>query len=196
MIKDSKTHYKRNILISIILSEALIISAFIFSPERPGNNVKILYDEPVILFSEIPRTVQNPPIQVQKPEIPPISITDEMEAFELLGDVNLSSIVSNQNTKVSTVIADQNIQSVRTAPRLIFEVMPAAGDNTFSGKLQLSLKINENGRVIDHRIIFNSLGCTKCLDEIVRTAYKSKWEPAMANGKKEDYWVIKTYTFK
>jgi hypothetical protein len=196
LIKDSKTHYKRNILISIILSEALIISAFIFSPKRPGNNVKILYNEPVVLLNKIPRTVQNPPIQIQKPEIPPINITDEMEAFELLGDVSSSSIASNQNNIVPTVIADQNIRSVRTAPRLIFEVMPAAGDNAFSGKLELSLKINENGIVVDHRIISNSLDCSECLNEIIRAAYKSKWEPAMANGKKEDYWVKKSYAFK
>jgi hypothetical protein len=88
-----------------------------------------------------------------------------------------------------------NIKPERSAPRLIYEVVPSEGDNEINGRLQISLKINENGEVIDHRILSNSLDCDKCLNDIIRSVYKSKWEPARVNGKKEDYWVVKSYTF-
>ena len=91
---------------------------------------------------------------------------------------------------------DNHFQYVRSAPRLLYEVVPAGGEDNYHGSLQLSLKINEDGRVIDHRILFNSLDCPECLNHLIKTAYKSKWEPAIVNGIKEDYWVVKSYTFK
>jgi hypothetical protein len=196
LLTKSKIHYKRNILISIILSEILIISAFVFSPGGSLPDRKIIYDEPLILFDEIPRTIQSLPAQVQRPEIPSIYIPEEVEAFELLQDVNLKSEVSDQNVKTPSEFADQsNIRPVMSAPRLIFEVVPAYEDNEFKGSLQLSLKINEKGRVIGHRIISNSLDCSDCLNDIIKAAYRSKWEPAIVNGKFADYWVVKSYVF-
>ncbi len=196
MSTDRKIHYKRNILISIILSEVLIISAFIFSPKESLREEKILFDEPVILFDNMPRTVQSKPIQISKPDVPPIIISDEVEVFEPLDDVNLLSNAADQTGIVSTDFADQSaLQSIRSVPRQIFEVVPAGGDNEFNGRLQLSLKIDKNGRVVDHRILYNSLDCTACLNDIIKAAYRSKWEPATVDGKNADYWVVKSYMF-
>jgi hypothetical protein len=197
LLTNSKIHYRRNILISIILSELLVISIFIFSPDKSVQDKKFLYDEPVILFDKMPLTVQKLPTYKQKPGIPAIYISDQVEAFELLDDVTLQSKVNGQNAVVSSESADQtNIRPVRSAPRQIFEVVPANDDNKVNGRLQLSLKINENGRVIDHRILFNSLDCNDCLNDIINAAYRSRWEPASINGKNADYWVMKSYTFK
>ena len=196
MLIDSKIHYKRNILISIILSELMVISVFMFSPDKSFLDKKFIYDEPVIHFDEMPRTVQSPHIDKQKPDIPAIYISDQVEAFELLDDVTPSSKVSGQDEIVSAESAVQtNIRPVRSAPRQIFEVLPANDDNEINGRLQLSLKINENGRVIDHRILFNSLDCSDCLNDIINMAYRSRWEPALVIGKNTDYWVVKSYKF-
>jgi len=150
----------------------------------------------VILFDEVPQTVQNQRVRKQKPDVPAIIISEDVEAFELLEDVNLLFNTADQNNKISSESRNQNnIRLLRTVPRLIFEVVPADGNNKFNGKLQLSLKINEKGRVVDHRIIFNSLDCPDCLNDVIKAAYRSKWEPALINGANTDYWVVKSYTF-
>lgn len=196
MLSESKIHYKRNILISIILSELLIIAVFIFSPENSDSNEKKLYDEPIVLYNEIPRTVQSLPVQMSRPEVPAIYISDEPEAFQLLEDVSLASNEQQQTNVVSAESAHLNkVQTAASAPRQIFEVVPADRDNEFTGRLQLSLKINEKGQVVDHRIIYNSLDCAECLYEIIKAAYKSRWEPGYVNGKSTDYWVMKSYIF-
>lgn len=197
MFNDSKIHYRRNILISIILSELLVISVFIFSPDNYLQNKELRYDEPVIIFDKMPLTVQKLPAYKQKPDIPLIYISDQVEAFELLDDVTLPSKGISQTAVFSFESEDQaNLQPVRSAPRQIFEVLPANDDNEVNGWLQLSLKINKNGRVVDHRILYNTLDCEDCLNNIINAAYRSRWEPASVNGKNTDYWVVKSYTFE
>ncbi len=197
MINDSKIHYRRNILISIILSELLVISVFIFSPDNYLQNKELRYDEPVIIFDKMPLTVQKLPAYKQKPDIPLIYISDQVEAFELLDDVTLPSQGISQTAVFSFESEDRaNLQPVRSAPRQIFEVLPANDDNEVNGWLQLSLKINKNGRVVDHRILYNTLDCEDCLNNIINAAYRSRWEPASVNGKNTDYWVVKSYTFE
>lgn len=196
LLTESRTHYRRNILIAIIISEILIISVFLVSPKTSEINKEVIYKEPLIIFDEVPRTLQSLPVQKQRPEIPPVYISDEVNAFEVLEDVNLTPIGSNPKTNFSTDFADMsNLRTVRVAPRQIFEAVPANADNDFNGKLRLSLKINEKGQVINHRIIFNSLECTDCLNDIIKAAYRSKWEPAIVNGKNADCWVEKSYIF-
>lgn len=174
----------------------MVICIFMFSPDKSVWDKKLIYDEPVIHFDEIPFTVQTLPVATPKPDIPVIYISDKVEAFELLDDVSLPSKVAGQNAEVSFESGDQmNIRPVRSAPRQIFEALPANDDNEINGRLQLSLKINENGRVIDHRILFNSLDCNDCLNGIINAAYRSRWEPGLVNGKHTDYWVVKSYKF-
>ena len=180
----------------MIVSETLIISAFVFSPGKISHRKIVSDNEPILLFDEIPQTVQNQTVKRHKPKNPQIYISDEVEAFELLEDVNISINTSDQNDNNSSVSNDQsNVETMHSVPRLIFEVIPADGNNEFKGKLQLSLKINKKGQVVDHLIIFNSLDCTNCLNDVIKAAYKSKWEPAFVNGTNTDFWVIKSYSF-
>ena len=196
MLLNSQIHYRRNFLIAIIVSETLIISAFVFSPGDISQRKIVSDNEPILLFDEIPQTVQNQTVKRHKPKNPQIYISDEVEAFELLEDVNISINTSDQNDNNSSVSTDQsNVKTMQSVPRLIFEVIPADGNNEFKGKLQLSLKINKKGQVVDHRIIFNSLDCTNCLNDVIKAAYKSKWEPAFVNGTNTDFWVVKSYKF-
>ena len=196
MQTEHKIHYKRNILVSIILSEVLTISAFLLSPDSSLRDKKNIYDEPIVLINDVPQTIQSNTARGARPTIPQVFIPDKVDAFDLLEDVNLSAETYELNDRASTEsAAHTNIRPVRSSPRQIFEVLPANEDNVFNGKLQLSLKINGNGRVVDHRILFNSLDCKDCLNDIIKAAYRSRWEPAMVNGKNSDYWVVKSYIF-
>lgn len=197
MLKNDRTYYKSNILIAVIISEILVISAFILFPRVsvPGN--KIILSDPVILFEDVPPTTQNSAGQVlSSPEIPPVYIPEDVDAFETLDDVAIVQGASDNTEKSAAGYRGENsIQQERSAPRLLYDVVPAGGEDDFHGRLQLSLKIDENGKVIDHRILYNSLDCTDCLNNIIKAAYKSGWEPADVNGRKEDYWVVKSYSF-
>ncbi len=196
---NNRTYYKRNILISIIISELLVISAFVFSPKGIFPNQKFTFDDPVLLLDNIPQTVQSISKQASAPahEVPPIKITEEISAYEILGDVSLTQGTAEKVDQSSDDLAGQGtVHYARSAPRLLYEVVPAGGEeDDYHGRLQISLKINTDGKVIDHRILFNSLDCVDCLNNLIRAAYKSKWEPAAVNGTNEDYWVVKSYSF-
>ncbi len=172
-----------------------MISAFVFSPWETGPVKNLIFREPVVVTETVPVTIQSRPRQISKPETPPIFIADNIDAFEPLDDIRLYSDPTGQVDIPLTGEDRDNKQLTASAPRLIFEVVPAGGENKFNGRLMLSLKINEEGRVIDHRVLFNSLDCTDCLTEIIKAAYSSRWEPAIVNGKNEEQWVEKTYTF-
>ena len=58
MLKQDKTYYKRNILISVIISEILVISAFVLFPRESTNNTKIIISDPVVLYDDIPQTTK------------------------------------------------------------------------------------------------------------------------------------------
>ncbi len=199
MLRNETAYYQRNLLISIIISEILVILAFVLSPKEIFTNRKISFDEPVILINEIPQTTQSMNHQAlpPAPEVPPVYITDEPDAYETLGDVSLTQGMEEKGDESSNDITGHgSVQYARSAPRLLYEVVPAGGDeDDYHGRLQVSLKINPDGKVIDHRILFNSLDCADCLNNLIKAAYKSKWEPAAVNGKNEDYWVVKSYTF-
>ena len=80
MLTGRNIHYKRNMLISIIISEAVIISAFVFSPKESAPGRNILFREPAVLIDEVPVTIQSSPRQIHKPETPAIRIADNIEA--------------------------------------------------------------------------------------------------------------------
>ncbi len=196
MLKYERTYYKRNILLAIIISEILVISAFVFSPKPDLLNRKFIIDEPVFLLSDIPQTRQSSAKKAPPPKLPPINIIDEIDAYETLEDVTIAQGTSNQSDEsTEDYNGESRIQYVSSAPRLLYEVVPAGGEDDYHGRLQVSLKINGYGEVIEHRILFNSLDCTDCLNKLIKAAYKSRWQPASVNGQKKPYWVVKSYSF-
>ncbi len=82
MLKYDKTYYRRNILISIIISEILVISAFVLSPRESTHNTKIIISDPVILYDDIPQTIQRSAEPAPPPQIPPIIFSEEIEAYQ------------------------------------------------------------------------------------------------------------------
>jgi len=190
-------HYKRDLLLAIILSEALCISAFLLSPNTSFNKKIVNQSDPIILIEVIPPTIQSRNFNKTRPENPIIYITEEIEAFEMLDDVKISTaVVEDDEIGTSQDISSMKADYLSSSPRLILEVMPDNNEIKAEGSLNLYLKINTKGAVISHKILFNSLECSDCLDKIIRAAYGSRWEPAIMNGIKIDYWVEKSYEFK
>lgn len=218
MLTSGITHYKRNIFVSIIICGVAIIFASLYLPKKSVPYKKILYEKPLISPQEISQTVKNVPVQSKKPDTSHTYFQDTVKAYKLPEDVRRNLKVANQrpddnsnstdkkispgspfekgNRSVgSAEPAKQSTTPLQSMPRLIYEEVPSEGESKFNGELQLSLEIDENGRVVDHRILSNSLDCIDCLNTIIRAAYKSKWEPAVVNGKKTDFWVVKSYIF-
>jgi hypothetical protein len=190
-------HIQYSILIklSIILSEAIFICLFYFFPKLSPLTIK-KFNDPIILIDEIPITVQ-PAVELsQKPTPPQIFISDIPEEPELLGDIlTINNSESEPAAGVEHSVVTASLTSLPQSPRQILEVLPKQDRKNISGSIKLSLKINEIGKVIDHKILYNNLKCDGCISEILAAAYKSKWELGTNNGIVAEYWVEKTYSF-
>ena len=188
-------YYSRNIKISLILSELLVICAFLFSPKIADNNFPEIR-EPIFLIDDIPITFQHNKFASEKPITPRIFIPAEISEPVILDDVIFKNIV-DQETESNNEVADVNNLNKweRRSPRQLLEVLPDEKDRNYSGSLRLKLKIDNSGKVSEHVILFNSMECENCLREIISAVYKSLWESGMKNGAKTEFWVEKSYTF-
>jgi hypothetical protein len=187
--------YSITLNLSIILSEVIFICLFYFFPRLATSTINKLND-PIILIDEIPITVQ-PTLELsQKPTPPQILISDLPEEPELLSDIlTINSTESEPATGVEQSVVTASLTSLPQSPRQLLEVLPEQNSKNISGSIKFSLKIDEMGKVIDHKILHNNLKCEGCISEIIAAAYKSKWELATKGGIVAEYWVEKTYSF-
>ena len=192
---DRHTQYSILIKVSIILSESIFICLFYFFPKLTPSTIKKL-NEPIILIDEIPITVQPAVESIQKPTPPQILFSDIMEEPELLADILIAeNSKGEQAAGVEYSMVNASLSSLPQLQRQVLEVLPEQNSGKISGSIKLSLKINEIGKVIDHRILYNNLTCDGCILEILDAAYKSKWESVTNAGIAAEYWVEKTYSF-
>jgi hypothetical protein len=187
-------HYSRNIKISVIFSELLIICAFLLSPNI-NHNKNLKFSEPLIFIDDIPATIQPAANISKEPKMPEIYFDEEIVEPVILDDI-ITSKTDQQALSVSENVTDTiklNIAVEPSPPRQLLEVLP---DNmNYSGSLKLKLKIDSSGKVADYVILFNSIDCEDCLKEIISAVYKSQWKPARKNGSETEFWVEKSYTF-
>lgn len=190
-------HYSRNFKLGLIVSELLIICAFIFSPHLNESQINEI-GEPLILIDNIPITIQKDEYVTTKPETPKIIIYDDISEPVLLDDIIFKDVSAVKNEdgyeNKETVINLTQIKKRKT-PRQLLEVLPDESKKQYTGSVQLRLKIDQSGKVADHIILSNSLECEDCLKDIISTVYKSVWEPGINNGIKTEFWVEKSYTF-
>jgi len=172
----------------------LCIAAFLFSPKSSSAGYIFNHTEPIILINSIQPTIQLPVVERIKPTAPAIVIVDITEEANILDDVTIT-LTSSEEYDTSEDIAKLETSNLSTAPRLTFEVLPDKRDDKISGSLNLFLKIDTDGKVISHQVLYNSIECEKCLDKIISAAYRSKWQPAIENGIEVNYWVEKSYIF-
>lgn len=194
-IRNNK-RYSVNFKISLIFSELIIITAFLIAPDVEYNNPPDT-NEPLILIDEIPITIQNSEYASKKSVTPVIIITEEISEPEILDDIAIPNNFANVNQAVENhnIAINENVKLDRKPPRQILEVLPEKKKFSYVGTLILKIKIDSQGKVTDHLILFNSLECEDCLSEIISAIYKSIWEPGVKEGIAMEYWVEKSYTF-
>ncbi len=88
-----------------------------------------------------------------------------------------------------------NAEQLPFVPRQILEVIPVSEGESITGIISLTLKIGTDGRVITHKVLLNTTGSDKELQNVIKAAYKSKWEAIKIKDTKIEYWVNKTYRF-
>ncbi|MGB5528914.1 MAG: hypothetical protein WBQ32_03010 [Ignavibacteriaceae bacterium] len=189
-------HYSRNLKISLILSELLIICTFLFSPNLI-NDKYFEIREPIFLIDDIPITFQPKKYISEKPETPEIFITGEVYEPIILDNIIIANIAEVNAARGDEVTEPYNVNLVwePRSPRQLLEVLPDERNRNYSGSLQLKLKIDNFGQVAEHVVLFNSIDCEDCLREIISAVYKSLWEPGIKSGAETEFWVEKSYTF-
>ncbi|NNG27077.1 MAG: hypothetical protein HKM87_06095, partial [Ignavibacteriaceae bacterium] len=170
-------HYSRNVKLGLIFSELILIATFYYFPNFNSSYSINDINEPIILFEDIPITVQtNNPI-TSKPEPPSIIIPEEMEELEVLENVAIKTEndLMDKNDLAENTNAS-GIGLISMMPRQVLEVLPEKRPGELEGEINLYLKIDESGEVVEHKILLNSLECDDCLKKILSAAYQSKWE--------------------
>ena len=195
MISAERVHYKRNFLISLIISETIIIFTFVFFPVMQRERIETIINEQIFFSDIVPPTRQNVKkiIPPKRPVIPIIS--EEIDAFDLLEDIKITVAALTESEQIESKNENVNTGFPDVVPRLSLEVLPDNKDGQLNGRLSLSIKISKKGNVIGHKILLNSLDCEGCIDKVISAVYKSKWEPAVRNGVEAEYWVQKSYIF-
>ncbi|MCU7496950.1 MAG: hypothetical protein HF314_09120 [Ignavibacteria bacterium] len=80
-------------------------------------------------------------------------------------------------------------------PRQVLEVVPEKPDDNIQGEIDLILRIGTDGFVKEHRVSSNTTNSYRYLNNVIKAAYKSRWEAVTYNGGRVEYWVEKKYSF-
>ncbi len=192
---DLRTKYHRYLKISLIFTLFFLIAAFKFSPKRSDTELSVIItDTPIIEVVDIPETIQRP-----KPPPPenPILIEPNEEDFE---EIVFNETIWSEHDVVNDPLPPSAPPSI-LEETIIFkwsEVMPepvgglASIQNKITyteiakrikleGKVYIEAVVDENGNVIESRIIKKIGGG---LDEEALIAVTStKFHPGLQRGK-------------
>jgi hypothetical protein len=58
------------------------------------------------------------------------------------------------------------------------------------------LRIGIDGEVKEYKVVQNTTNSNTVLKNVIKVAMQSKWESAVLNNQKVEYWIDKTYRFK
>ena len=198
-------HYNRNFKVALIISLCIVIGILYLFPNISNiRSVQSSAGDYIFKLSDVPPTIQSSAresVIFQKPPIPKIYIPSDISDPQILNDAEIVSSSSQKGTEGSRT-SKTGSSAVLTAsqlpfiPRQILEVLPQKSENKYSGNIKLYLKIDKKGQVASYMILSNTTSNSECLQNVLKAAYKSKWEPAIVNGNKVEYWIEKSYSFK
>lgn len=80
-------------------------------------------------------------------------------------------------------------------PRQILEVVPEKPGGSIEGEIDLILRIGTDGLVKEHRVNSNTTNSYSYLNNVIKAAYKSRWEAVTYKGGRVEYWIEKKYSF-
>ena len=163
----------------------------ILAPQKLTDSLPLqilLSNENLYKINEFPQIIN---INTDELKIPDDNLTSTEDANNEENKNENKSEVENNDPSIT----ESNFADLTIMPRQIYEVLPTRKTDEIEGSIKLKLRIDTNGKVVEHIILSNSLECENCLDELITVAYLSKWEPGILNGIKSDFWVEKSYTF-
>jgi len=204
-MKVDKIHYSRNLKLSLIISLFIIISLFSFLPKIQFDLNNIIPAEPLFNYSNVvPPTLQRERTSsksgVKKPPTPLIIISTIIGEPDTLKDITISYSKTGQKSlgNSGNSINNENLSSGsfnQEIPRQLLEVLPKKIDESTKGRIDLSLKIGEDGKVKDYKVLDNTTGSEACLKNVLKAVYKSRWEPSTTKNDTAGYWLHKSYLF-
>ena len=171
----------------------LIIILYLYPRFRHTQTDNLQYMAPTIEVLDIPRTTQKLDRR-PKPTKPFIPV--ESEEIEILDNVEIEEIVKGDSTGFELLSGPVNYTELPFTPRQLFDIMPERTDESVSGMIILSLRIGIDGEVKDYKVVQNTTGNNTVLKNVIKVAMQSKWESAVLNNQKVEYWIDKTYLFK
>lgn len=201
--KEDEILYKRNYMISMIISLVICISGFVLFPKLKVEMKKVPYfPEPVITVLDIPltqQTIQSPPPLPSAPSIS--SLLEPINEPEPLPDVKIYEAAvdfeeeKNESGKIVNIKTPGVFEtsSLPFIPRQILEVVPQV--ERAIGLVKLRVLVGIDGFVKSHKIISNTTNSVNILQNVTDAVYKSRWQPISIEGEKVEYWIEKTYTF-
>lgn len=198
--KEDKIHYSRNMKLGVILSLTLSIISFLFFPKIETSRSEIpAYTEPIIKLVDIPSTqlTKGPPSIPPKPEIIIPTNIVEIEIPDSFISTEVNQILLANKEENEGQFSKKGVyefSSLPFIPRQIIEVVPKEIDGA-KGLITVSLKIDYNGYVKEHKIIKDISNKKECLENVVQAVYKSRWQPIVIDGDEIEYWIEKSYEF-
>ncbi|MBM4171616.1 MAG: hypothetical protein FJ214_07100 [Ignavibacteria bacterium] len=160
-----------------------------------------MFNELSINVIEIPQTNFSKGAQPSNPLSHQISnILKPIDDF-ILDDIDTKNVSLFTDMPSSTKLSSKSVSdgiieasSLSFVPRQILEVLPEKV-NGAEGIIKLKLLIGINGSVIQHFVLSDLSSDKKCLENVIKVIYKSKWQPVFFDGEVVEYWLEKTYTF-
>jgi hypothetical protein len=190
-----KLQYQIKLEVSFIVILLSIIIIYILFPkfEDTGARKYDIYTSEIHAI-QIPKTYQQVKF-IHPPAIKP-AVPMESEEIEILDDIQVESSIDEHVAQQYGEYRPIELKKLPYTPRQLYEVLPDEIDEIVIGEVKLSLKIDIDGKVIDYKIIYSSIGDSKYLDKIVESAKRSRWAPAVINDRPVIYWVEKSYKFR
>jgi hypothetical protein len=191
--KKREINYEKTLQISMILSLLILIALFYFFPRFRETIVQPTYYRHTIEIISIPPTSQRTPRQ-PRPLKPVIPVAEEEP--EILRPVVIKAPTALTADGVETIEEFLTTLPEGFRPKQILEVIPENANFLYDGVIVLALKIGKKGMVIEHRLLKNTTGSGDCVQQALKAARASIWEPAIIDGQAVTYWIEKTYQFK
>jgi len=200
---EDKYFYRRNFFVGLIFSLILVILLFAFFPSRNNlikkNNLE--FSEPIIEIENIPTTYQSTSSLTKPVNVPSISKMISIEEPIQLSDIEIQENDAGKNdglimtdTKSNSNESNYEKSFINITPQQILEVLPL-NEEDIKGTIKLRLLIDINGSVKKYEILNSTISSKKIITSIIEAVLKSKWQPIIREGEKDECWVEKTYTF-
>ena len=188
-----KEKYTRNIEISLIVTLVFFILLFYFFDKFDPTSYHFSSGKTLTIeVVHIPITTQQRNIKL-RPSKPLIPV--ESDALELLDYVEIEDMIQGDSSGFKTISGPVYYTDLPFTPRQLLDVLPERNNQSVSGLIILSLRIGIDGRVKEYKVIKNTTNCSPCLQNVIKAVQQSKWEPAVINNHKIEYWIDKTYHF-